>query len=53
MVGDWNGNGVDTIGRYRSGTWELKDLFTSGTPDRTFSFGDPNGVPVVWGRVTP
>jgi hypothetical protein len=52
VVGDWNGNGVDTVGRYRSGTWELRDQFLPGNPDVTFSFGDPTGTPVVWGRVT-
>ena len=51
VVGDWNSNGVDTVGRFRAGTWELKDQLSGGTPDRTFSFGDATGLPVVWGRI--
>jgi hypothetical protein len=51
-VGDWNGNGVDSIGRFASGTWSLKNSLESGPPDYSFSFGSTGAIPVVWGRIS-
>jgi hypothetical protein len=49
VAGDWNGNGVDTIGAYQDGRWRLD---TNGDGqlderDQQFSFGRPGDRPVV------
>jgi hypothetical protein len=46
-VGDWNGDGKDTIGVFRSGRWFLRNTNTTGVADQTFSYGLPDDVPVV------
>jgi len=46
VVGDWNGDGQQTPGLQRGGTWFQRDSF--GTrPSRTFAFGRPGDVPVA------
>lgn len=47
LVGDWNGNGTDTIGVYRSGTFYLKDTLTGGAADITFNYGRAGDIPLV------
>lgn len=41
VVGDWDGNGTDTIGLYHqpTGTFFLKNSDTAGAADLTFSYG--------------
>lgn len=47
VVGDWNGNGVHTIGVVRGDRWMLKDSNRPGPPDYDFYFGLPGDIPVV------
>jgi len=51
ILGDWNGDGVDTIGLYdpNTSTFYLKNSNRSGNADITYSFGTPRAgwVPVV------
>lgn len=51
IVGDWNGNGSDTIGAYNptGGAFFLRNANTPGAADITLSFGPggPDFVPVV------
>lgn len=47
IVGDWNGDGVDTIGIYRNGTFYLRNSNTNGFADIVFSFGAPGDQPVA------
>lgn len=47
IVGDWDGDGDDTIGVYRNGTFFLRNTNTSGPADITFSFGSPGDLPVA------
>ncbi|MEJ5947064.1 hypothetical protein WDZ17_17375, partial [Pseudokineococcus basanitobsidens] len=47
VVGDWDGNGVDSVGVYRAGRWFLRNAHSSGQHDRTFVFGGPEQLPVV------
>jgi uncharacterized protein YkwD len=54
---DWNGDGTDTPGIFRSGTWYVTDQLGAGGI-RTFVFGSPGDVPVCgdWngdGKDTP
>ncbi|MDH4117634.1 MAG: twin-arginine translocation signal domain-containing protein [Acidimicrobiia bacterium] len=51
VTGDWTGSGRDLPGWYDDGTWSLRNFWTSGGSSTSFSFGDPSGTPVVWGRV--
>jgi hypothetical protein len=54
VVGDWNGNGVDTIGVYRSSTgfFYLSDSNTAPTLTYNVLFGNPGDSPFA-GRWTP
>ncbi len=47
VAGDWNGDGVDTIGIYRNGTFFLRNSNTSGFADLQFPFGAPGDIPIV------
>ncbi len=51
VSGDWDGDGVDTIGVWRpsTNTWYLRDSNSAGPHDLSFAFGWSNGgdVPVV------
>lgn len=49
VVGDWNGDGVATIGLFRDGRWQL-DTNGNGRiddEDQSFHFGQPGDLPVV------
>ncbi len=49
VVGDWNGDGIATIGVFRGGTWYL-DVDGNGRwseHDMKVTFGKPGDVPVV------
>jgi len=49
VVGDWNGDGIRTIGYFRDGRW-LIDLNGDGRLDTTdveFVFGDAGDIPLV------
>lgn len=47
VTGDWNGDGMDTIGIYRSGTFYLRNANSTGVADVMVSFGMPGDQPVV------
>ena len=50
VVGDWNGDGIDTPGVYRSSTGQffLTDINANGMPvTHVFTFGNPGDVPLV------
>ncbi len=49
VCGDWNGDGVDTIGVVDlNSNWSLRNTNGSGTPDAgSFQFGPSNAKPVV------
>jgi hypothetical protein len=49
ITGDWNGDGIQAIGVYRDGQWNL-DLNGDGRftdTDAAFAFGRPGDLPVV------
>ncbi len=43
VAGDWNGDGTDTIGYYRRGTFYLRNSNSSGGADISFAFGNSEG----------
>ncbi len=50
VVGDWDGDGVTTIGVFDPGsaTWYLRNRNSPGAPDYTpFAYGAPGWIPVV------
>ncbi len=49
VVGDWNGDGVDTIGVYISelGVFLLRDSNTPGSPQYAFVMGNPGDEPLA------
>jgi hypothetical protein len=55
FVGDWNGDGSDTIGVFRAGQWFVRNSNTTGVADSTFWFGNPTDQPVVgqWDAAGP
>lgn len=49
VVGDWNGDGIDTLGIVRGGVWHL-DVDGNGRwtdPDEERAFGEPGDYPLV------
>jgi len=47
LIGDWNGDGIDTPGVFRNGTFFLRNSNTAGPADIQFNFGGSTDVPVV------
>jgi hypothetical protein len=52
IVGDWNGDGRDTIGVRREGRWLLRNVLAAGYADVVFTFGDGPAEVAVVGDVT-
>ena len=47
VAGDWNGDGVDSVGIYRNGVFYLRNTNTTGFADIVVPFGNPGDQPVV------
>lgn len=47
VKGDWNGDGIDTIGVYRNGLFYLRNSNATGIADIVFAFGQPGDQPVA------
>ncbi|MEP7290088.1 MAG: SBBP repeat-containing protein [Chloroflexota bacterium] len=48
VVGDWNGDGIDTVGVYRAGQFLLRDSNSPGAPTvYTFALGISGDVPMA------
>ena len=47
VMGDWDGNGTDTIGVYRNGVFYLSNSNTTGHVDLTFAFGKAGDQPIA------
>ena len=47
IVGDWNGDGIDTPGVVRDGQILLRDANSSGPADVSFTYGDPGDTVVA------
>jgi hypothetical protein len=47
IAGDWDGDGITTIGVYRDGVFLLRNSNTNGFADIAFSFGEPGDLPVA------
>jgi hypothetical protein len=47
LVGDWNGDGIDTLAVRRGNTYYLTDTLTGGIATTIFSYGNPDDTVVV------
>jgi hypothetical protein len=47
VTGDWDGDGIDTIGIYRNGSFYLRNSNTIGFADLVFPFGSPGDQPIA------
>ncbi len=47
IAGDWDGDGVDTIGIYRNGQFFLRNSNTTGAADINFAFGTNGDLPIA------
>lgn len=47
LAGDWDGDGDDTAGIFRSGTFFLKNDNSNGAADISFNFGAATDIPIV------
>ena len=47
LIGDWDGDGINTAGTFESGTFKLNNANDGSPPDIVFAFGDPRGFPVA------
>jgi ribosomal protein L35AE/L33A len=47
IAGDWNGDGIDSVGIYRNGVFYLRNTNTTGFADIVVPFGNPGDQPVV------
>ncbi|MBI4915079.1 MAG: hypothetical protein HY825_04470 [Acidobacteria bacterium] len=47
VVGDWDGDGIDTVGIYRGNTFYLRNSNTAGNADLVVEFGAPGDVPIA------
>ena len=46
IVGDWDGDGIDTIGIYRVDTFFLRNTNTNGFADIIFTLGSVGDIPI-------
>lgn len=55
VVGDWDGNGSDSVGVVHNNTWCLRNALAAGACDLTFRFGTSSDTPVAgrWAVSTP
>ncbi|OYT71992.1 MAG: hypothetical protein CFK52_06420 [Chloracidobacterium sp. CP2_5A] len=47
VAGDWDGDGVQSVGIFRDGQFFLKNANAPGFADLAFSFGAPGDIPVA------
>jgi hypothetical protein len=46
-MGDWNNDGIDTIGIYRNGTFYLRNENTIGFANIVLDLGNPGDMPIA------
>lgn len=47
LTGDWNGDGLDSVGVYRSGVFYLRNSNSTGFADIVIPFGNPGDQPIA------
>jgi hypothetical protein len=47
LTGDWNGDGLDSVGVYRNGVFYLRNSNSTGFADIVIPFGNPGDQPIA------
>jgi hypothetical protein len=47
VIGDWNNDGIDTIGVYRNGRFLLRNSNTRGFAELDFALGNYGDMPIA------
>jgi len=47
VMGDWDNDGIDTIGIYRNGNFFLRNENTNGFAELIFGLGNPGDMPIA------
>lgn len=47
VTGDWDADGVSTVGVVRNATWYLKNTHAGGSADVSFTAGSPDATPIA------
>lgn len=47
VMGDWNGDGIKTVGVVRGRVWYIRNSNSTGRSSRVFTFGRPGDIPVA------
>jgi hypothetical protein len=47
LAGDWNGDGIDSVGIYRDGVFYLRNTNSTGFADIVVPFGSPGDQPIA------
>jgi hypothetical protein len=47
VVGDWDGDGNDTVGVFRNGVWHLNNQNDNSLPELIFTYGLSTDTPLV------
>jgi hypothetical protein len=47
LIGDWDGDGTETVGIWNAGTFALRNSNTSGFGNVTFNYGNATDVPLA------
>lgn len=47
IAGDWDGDGIDSLGIYRNGTFYLRNSNTTGAANIVFAFGASGDLPIA------
>lgn len=53
VAGDWDADGVDTVGVKLGTQWSLRNTNNAGVANITFSYGLANDLPLIWQRPLP
>jgi hypothetical protein len=48
LIGDWNGDGTETVGVFRNGRWFFKNANAGGFDDGFFDYGQAGDRPRIW-----
>jgi hypothetical protein len=47
VMGDWNADGVDTVGVFKGGSWKLRNSNSAGAADLSFNYGSLGWLPLT------
>jgi hypothetical protein len=51
VVGDWNGDGIDTIGVRSGTTWSFRNTNSAGPEDFNITYQLATDLPMIWRKL--